>query len=244
MSKSSTDLHWDQRALDEPDEAKVNIADTIQRDLELKFVFSQLPSEGLVLEVGCGNGYVTRQLRERGLRVDAFDQSENMIARARQGGGDFFQASVLDNLLSGYDTILCVRVLINLRNAIEQRQAIRNMTNWLKPGGKLILVEGFADGFIALNKLRRECDLPELTPASINCYSTLAMLMPLIKWSFTISAEFHTGMFDLLTRVVYPSLGEPANFHQQVATIARQFNPTALQHLARVRGFALIKKEN
>ena len=35
MPKSSTDLHWNRRALAEEDEARVNIHDTVQRDLEL-----------------------------------------------------------------------------------------------------------------------------------------------------------------------------------------------------------------
>ena len=40
MSKSTTDLHWNARAATERDETKVNIADTVQRDLELDFVFA------------------------------------------------------------------------------------------------------------------------------------------------------------------------------------------------------------
>lgn len=60
MRKSRTDLHWDQRAITESDEARVNIGDTVQRDLELEFIFSHLPSSGRILEVGCGNGYVTQ----------------------------------------------------------------------------------------------------------------------------------------------------------------------------------------
>ena len=63
--KSNTDRHWNERALAEGDDARVNIHDTVQRDLELDFIFSHLPVDGRVLEVGCGNGYVTRQLRER-----------------------------------------------------------------------------------------------------------------------------------------------------------------------------------
>ena len=73
MDKSNTDRHWNERALTESDDARVNIADTVQRDLELQVIFSQLPAAARVLEVGCGNGYVTRQLRERVRHVDGFD---------------------------------------------------------------------------------------------------------------------------------------------------------------------------
>jgi SAM-dependent methyltransferase len=255
MDKSNTDRHWNERALTESDDARVNIADTVQRDLELQFIFSQLPADARVLEVGCGNGYVTRQLRERVRHVDAFDYAENMVARARANYGEannrFFHASVLDSNAceaGAYDAIVCVRVLINLRDGREQASALDNMARWLKPGGKLILVEGYTDGFGALNELRRKCDLPDLVPAAINFYSSLAEFTPVIERSFTIADEFHTGMFDFLTRVVYPRLvgpdqvGASDDFHLKIDIIAQQYNPAAMQPLARVRGFALIKR--
>jgi SAM-dependent methyltransferase len=147
MNKSNTDRHWNDRALSESDDARVNIADTVQRDLELQFIFSQLPADAQVLEVGCGNGYVTRQLRERVRHVDAFDYAENMVARGRANYGEtnnrFFHGSVLDPQAceaGAYDAAVCVRVLINLRDAGEQETALGNIARWLKPGGKLILV--------------------------------------------------------------------------------------------------------
>ena len=99
MSKSSDRFAWNERALTESDEAKVNIHDTVQRDLELDFVLAHLPPVGRVLEVGCGNGYVTQRIRERTGFVDAFDFSENMIERARAACGEannlFFMAASL-----------------------------------------------------------------------------------------------------------------------------------------------------
>jgi SAM-dependent methyltransferase len=255
MDKSDTDRHWNQRALSESDDARVNIADTVQRDLELEFIFTQLPAEARVLEVGCGNGYVTRQLRERVRHVDGFDYAENMVARARANYGEtntrFFHASVLDPNAceaGAYDAAVCVRVLINLRDAGEQATALGNIARWLKPGGRLILVEGFTDGFDALNQLRRKCELPDLVPAAINFYSSIAELMPVIERSFTVAEEFHTGMFDFLTRVVYPRLVAPDqvggsdDFHRRIDIVARQCNPATMQPLARVRGFTLIKR--
>ena len=255
MSKSDTDRHWNDRALTEGDDARVNIADTVQRDLELQFIFSQLPADARVLEVGCGNGYVTRQLRERVRHVDAFDYAENMVARGRANYGEtnnrFFHASVLDPdacEAGAYDAAVCVRVLINLRDSGEQATALGNIARWLKPGGRLILVEGFTDGFDALNELRRKCELPDLVPAAINFYSSIAELMPVVDRSFTVAEQFHTGMFDFLTRVVYPRLvgpdqvGGSDDFHRKIDVVARQYNPSAMQPLARVRGFTLIKR--
>jgi SAM-dependent methyltransferase len=255
MIKTDTGRHWNERALSEADDAKVNIHDTVQRDLELDFVLSHLPLAGRVLEVGCGNGYVTRQLRERARHVDAFDFAENMVARARAAYGEsnnrFFHGSVLEAATcaaDAYDTAVCVRVLINLREAGEQAIAVDNLARWLKPGGKLILVEGFSDGFVALNQMRRDCDMPELVPARINHYSPMALLWPVIERSFELVDEFHSGMYDFLTRVVYPCVVGPDRvddsdeFRRKIEIVARRFNPRDMKPLARVRGFALIKR--
>jgi SAM-dependent methyltransferase len=255
MPKSSTDLHWNRRALTEEDEARVNIYDTVQRDLELDFVFAHLPESGRVLEVGCGNGYVTRQIRERCAWVDAFDFAENMIERACRSWGErnnrFYHGSVLDPATceaTAYTAAVCVRVLINLQSLAEQVSSLDNIAGWLVPGGKLILIEGFRDGFEALNRLRHDLGLPDIVPAAINYYSYLAGLKPAIDARFEVVDSFHTGMFDFLTRIVYPRLVGPdqvesaGDFHDKIASVARSFNPADTMPLARVRGFALVKR--
>jgi ubiquinone/menaquinone biosynthesis C-methylase UbiE len=255
VPKSSTDLHWDQRALNERNDDKVNIHDTVQRDLELDFVFRHLPADGHVLEIGCGNGYVTQQLRNRARQVDAFDFAENMVNRARTTFGEtnnrFFHGSLLEHntcISEQYDAAICVRVLINLRNFDEQAAGLRNIANWLKPKGKLILVEGFSDGFVSLNRIRGYCEMPDLVPSAINYYSNLPKIREVIDQLFEVFDEFHTGMFDFLTRVVYPRIVGPdriddaGTFHRKIECLARHFNPLEMKDLARVRGFALEKK--
>jgi hypothetical protein len=55
-------------------------------------------------------------------------------------------------------------------------------------------------------------------------------------------------MFDFLTRIVYPRLVGPdqvesaGDFHDKIASVARSFNPADTMPLARVRGFALVKR--
>lgn len=255
MPRSSTDLHWNERAITEKDATLVNFHDIVQRDLELDFVFKHVPAEARVLEVGCGNGYVTQQLRERCKWVDGFDFSENMIGRARATYGEtnnrFFHGSVLEpptNAANAYTCAICVRVLINLQNLEQQRTAVANLADWLSPGGKLILIEGFRDGFDALGRLRRQTGLPDIVPAGINYYSHLDELWPVIVGRFDKVDEFHTGMYDFLTRIVYPCLVGPdriesvGDFHRRIVPIARLFNPSDMAPLARVRGFALVKR--
>jgi SAM-dependent methyltransferase len=255
MQKSTTDQFWNKRAAEVTDQSKVNIDDTVQRDFELRFILEQLSPSMRMLEVGCGNGYVTDQLRQHVAFVDAFDYAENMIERARDRYGEtnnrFFHDSVLDpkQARGPYDVILCVRVLINLRNLTEQVQAVSNLGELLRPGGRLILIEGYREGFDELNGLRTAIGLPPAHPAAINYYSRLSDLMPHILSSFAVEATFNTGVFDFLTRVVYPVLEGPENaagpgeFHKKVEPIIHNVRGGELARYARLFGFSLGKRE-
>ena len=254
MTKSTTDLYWNDRAITEQKKESVNIADHVQRDLEIDALLKNIHTEDNLLEVGCGNGFLTNILREHVTFVDAFDYAENMVAQARALYGErnnrFFHDNVLNpsHWSQGYDTIVCVRVLINLRNLEEQAQAVRNMYGALKPHGRLLLFEGYINGFEALNELRLSCGIEKLIPAKINCYSPVEELCRVFEDMFTVQEVFHTGCFDFLTRLVYPALAGsekalgPGEFHNKIHIIAKKYNPVQFAPLARVRGFLLTKR--
>jgi SAM-dependent methyltransferase len=252
--KTPTDVHWNERARNHEDQQKVNIDDLVQRSLENDFIFSQLSPENRVLEVGCGNGHLTQELRNHVGFVDSFDFSENMISMAKENIGEknnrFFVHSVLssDSLDGLYDAVVCVRVLINLANTDEQIESIRNMASWLKPGGKLILIEGYSDGFVELNSLRRKCDLEELKPAAINFYAFLKDIKSVLSENFEILDTWHSGMYDILTRITYPLLigadkaTSPSDFHSKILPLAKHLNPKEFENYARLVGYSLLKK--
>lgn len=249
MSKSSTDRHWNERAVSVQNDLEVNIMDIFQRDLEYDAIGQFLSSEMNVLEVGCGNGFSTERFRALARHVDAFDYAENMIERAKKRIGESNNRFFVDNVLSpehfadAYDTVICVRVLINLRDLSEQHTALRNLQRVVRPGGLLIVAEGFLEGFAELNRLRHEVGLPDLIPASINFYARIAETLSAIKPEFSLENEFHLGAYDYLTRVVYPAVisPEPARhnteFSERCAALARAYNPPALQQFSRMRGF-------
>jgi SAM-dependent methyltransferase len=252
--KTSTDRYWNDRAVTEPDLAKVNMPDTVQRDLELKFVLKHLWSTAIMVEIGCGNGYASQQLRSRVSYVDGFDYAENMIARARRAYGEtnnrFFHDDVLDpkNTKPSYDIALCVRVLMNLRNLDEQKTAIGNIAKMLCPGGRLILIEGFRDGFDALTGFREMIGLPPVVPAKHNFYSYLADVMPSLNEQFLIEQMWHTGLYDFLTRIVFPCLvgaenaTEPGDFHCKIEPIVQASDVPEMARFARVHGFVLARR--
>jgi SAM-dependent methyltransferase len=251
--KSATDEYWSQRAATEADDAKVNMHDTVQRDHELQFVFRHLWSSARMIEIGCGNGYVTQQLRARVAHVDAFDYSENMVKRARSTYGEANNRFFLDNVLEPrktkgpYDAALCVRVLINLRSLEDQKMAIRNISKMLRSGGRLILVEGFRDGFDAINGFRKTIGLSPAIPGA-RMYSYLSELLPTINEHFTVERRWHTGLYDFLTRVVFPQLvgaenaTVPGEFHCKIEPIVRANDEPELARFARVHGFVLARQ--
>jgi SAM-dependent methyltransferase len=249
--KSQTDLHWGRRAASVESDAEVNIMDVFQRDLEYDHVCSYLEKSMRVLEVGCGNGFSTNRFRPLVHHIDAFDYSEEMIERARAAFGETNNRFIHDNVLAPrhlqgpYDTIICVRVLINLRDLDEQRLAVRNLIPLLARGGQLILVEGFTDGFASLTGLRANVGLPPVDPASINFYSAVRDLLPDLERALELVGEFHLGAYDYLTRVVYPLMIQPeapkhnTEFSERSSALARAHNPDCLKEFSRVRGFVL-----
>jgi SAM-dependent methyltransferase len=250
--KSSTDAHWDARARAVDSSAAVNIDDVYQRELELEFVCGVLGAGQRVLEVGCGNGFNTVRFRELVESVDAFDYSGDMIARANRDHPDprvrYYEASVLDPAAAQpgtFDVVICIRTLINLADLAEQRAALENMFSWLRPAGLLVLVEGFRDGFEALNELRTELGLPPLQPASINTYTAVADLQDIMRRRAEMEAEFHSGTWDILTRVTLPFVAGPEQatgvgpFHPGLLELARRLGNERTERFARLRGWAL-----
>lgn len=250
--KSATDLFWNSRAQSTGFE-QANIDDLVQRSLENDFMLGELNSAMSVLEVGCGNGYLTQEIRKRVSRVTSFDYSEEMIAVAKEVCGEennsFFVGSVLDPDVvdEQFDALLCVRVLINLNSTEEQKQAIENMAKWVKPGGRLILVEGYQDGFDSLSELRNQIGLSPVEPAKINCYSMFETLRSVVDEYFHITNDWNSGFYDVMTRVAYPLLvGEenvsgPADFHSDVQPLLRALNGNVFSKYARLHGISAIR---
>lgn len=252
-TRSETDVHWNDRAVKEREVVHVNIADINQRELEFEAIRPFLNPEMEVLEVGCGNGYSTDRFRAQVRHVDAFDYAENMIAAALERYGEsnnrFFKDDVLNPVhwRDRYDTVICIRVLINLRNLDEQKQAITNMLEVLRPGGRFILVEGYREGFEALTEVRVQCGLAPVQPARINFYSSQADLLPTIETQCTLEEKFHLGAYDYLTRIVYPLITPPeevthnTSFSEKAAVLARAFNDDCFSRFSRLHGLIFTK---
>lgn len=228
--------------------------DVFQRELEFDQICTELKADMNVLEVGCGNGYSTARFRSLVGHVDAFDKSAEMIERARRTFGEVNNRFFEDDILSPravkaeYDCVICVRVLINLPDTAAQKLALANIARRVRSDGLLLLAEGFREGFKELSDLRAEVGMPPITPSGINHYSSWEDVQSLIASAFEIERTWHLGMYDYLTRVMYPLIVGPenakhnTNFSDASHQLARAFNPEVMSRFSRMRGFVLRKR--
>jgi ubiquinone/menaquinone biosynthesis C-methylase UbiE len=100
-----------------------------------------------VLDIGCGDGSLSRGLLNGGARLTLVDQSQTMLALARSripeemaARVQTIQANFMDAPLAdhSFDLILCVGVLAYVEVA-RRRDFIAKIKALLKPGGSLII---------------------------------------------------------------------------------------------------------
>jgi SAM-dependent methyltransferase len=100
------------------------------------FFDSLPPPRGLTVEIGCGEGRVTRELRTRGYDVLAFDVSETLVALAREADpeGEYAvaDAAALPITDGGVALVVAFNVLHQIANVPE---AIAEVARVLASGG-------------------------------------------------------------------------------------------------------------
>ncbi|TVQ99145.1 MAG: methyltransferase domain-containing protein [Desulfovibrionales bacterium] len=104
-----------------------------------------------ILEVGCGEGYMTTVLAPLGDRLLGIDISKVAVERAQRMHADnprvaFQQADVFTfRPQESYDLITCSEILYYL-NLEQINQAVHGLVTRLTPGGRLLAVDVFASG--------------------------------------------------------------------------------------------------
>jgi SAM-dependent methyltransferase len=123
-------------------------------------VLELLPERGLLLDVGCGEGYLLALARAQrpSLQLVGLDHDERRVAVARQALADEPDLQLLVGDLRGSelpraDMITCLDVLHYMPPA-QQDAALARMAEILAPGGSLLVRDGQADDGLRSAALR------------------------------------------------------------------------------------------
>ncbi|GAB2641866.1 class I SAM-dependent methyltransferase [Nocardioides ginkgobilobae] len=145
-SRDAVDL-WDSEAPTFDDAADHGLRDPAVRQAWRSLLTGLLPHPpARVADLGCGTGTLALLLAEEGHRVDGVDFSSEMVVRAVAKTaaepdvailqGDAFSPPLPP---ATYDVVLTRYVLWALAHPVE---ALRRWVALLRPGGRLVLVEG------------------------------------------------------------------------------------------------------
>ncbi|QQQ76462.1 methyltransferase domain-containing protein [Saccharothrix sp. 6-C] len=135
---------WDDQAATFDEEADHGLRDPAVRQAWADVLLPRLPpAPAAVVDLGCGTGSLTALLAEAGHHACGLDLSERMlaVARAKAPGVDFRRGDAADPPYppGSFDVVLARHVLWALPDpaaALDRWRAL------LKPGGRLVLVEG------------------------------------------------------------------------------------------------------
>jgi 2-polyprenyl-3-methyl-5-hydroxy-6-metoxy-1,4-benzoquinol methylase len=120
----------------------VRVADIKRLNFIIDVLHSKLPEHAEVLDVGCGNGVISRSLGAKGFNVKGIDISEKTIEKARslnQLPNVKFEVVSAEQLVADghrYHAVICSEVLEHLH---DPGKLLRTLHQCLHPNGILIV---------------------------------------------------------------------------------------------------------
>ena len=95
-----------------------------------------LPRDAVVLDLGCGEGYLTYALRQAGYTCVGVDVSQTVVDRARRrfGHDDWF-ATTDEADFAGADLVLALEIIEHVPDPVG---FLRDATRYLRPGGAVV----------------------------------------------------------------------------------------------------------
>lgn len=211
VTEKDIHLFWNNRAA-----LGVNAGsnDVTAKQIEIEAIASYVKDGMRILDFGCGSGVTALELARR-YNVDllGIDYAKEMVNTAQElaaglqtKGNANFQVgdiSTLHTLTERFDIVYSERVLINLKNWEEQRDAIAAITDLLVPGGAYVMCENSIDGLEAINKLRHNIGLDTINPPWHNRYFSDAEIEMLSLPGVTLEEiNYFSSTYYFLSRVV------------------------------------------
>jgi len=148
VSSEQIRQYWDQQADDYDAAPDHGLLDSDVRSGWKDLVRMWLPSrQSLVGDLACGTGTMSVLIAELGHHVRGIDLSDQMVARARAKAAPFGAAITVEQGDAGdppwepasLDVVFARHILWTLP---DPRAALKRWVDLLRPGGRLILIEG------------------------------------------------------------------------------------------------------
>ena len=229
---------WTEQAVEHGVEAEASWTDVRVMEMELRTIVEFLRDGQTVLDVGCANGFSTLQFaRHKRVSITGVDYIPEMISHANVAlnavSGDLAgtasfavgDATALQFADNQFDTVVVIRVLINLGDWERQLVGLRECVRVLRPGGTLLLSEATVQGWTRLNDLRGEWGMPPIKMPEFNNYldqdrvtDALRPACELIEIN-NFASSYYVG-----TRVLKPLLGQITGRQAEVPNPLSELN--------------------
>jgi len=198
---------------------------------EIELIRKNLSPGIKILDAGCGEGEGSLMYSLiPDVVVHGVDFSETRLKKAAErlkdrpnvklSKVDFLGQYVLDH---DYDAVISQRFLINLMEWELQKKVLLNLMDIIKPGGKLLMLEGSSQGVNELNTFRAAWGLDAIPVKWHNLFFDDIALQTFMEGNgYTLVQHAGLGSYFLLTRGVRPILDQNLNwdsaFNQRAAS--------------------------
>jgi SAM-dependent methyltransferase len=217
MSLEEIRRHWEDagKAFPEDSLSTATTRDPYLGRLEEDNILEGLRDSERVLEVGVGDGGHTVAYAQVAASFVGVDVAESLLDVARrrlaEAGNDNVELHAMSVLeveqafgSESFEAVVSQRCLINLPDWEHQVEGLRQLAAVLRPGGLLLLTEGFDDGIDGLNNVRTELGLGAIRTVDYNCnFRRAAFEHAVARW-FDIVELRDYGLYLLLSRVFHP----------------------------------------
>jgi len=189
--------------------------------VEIELIKQRIASNSKILDAGCGEGEGTLAYSSiPGIKVHAADLSETRIKKAAERlkkcnnvilkKVDFLGQYCLDD---DYDSVISQRFLTNLVGWELQKKVLLKLMAMLKPGGRLLMLEGSKQGAESLNKLRAVLGLEPIPVKWHNVFFDDDALLDFM-WQnhYELVEEDGLGAYFFLTRGIRPCFDKELNW--------------------------------
>lgn len=229
---------WSERAKQYGTDPRANTNDIWLREIEIRYIDGAIkecaPAD--VLDFGCANGFTSARLARLNpnARITGIDMNADMIAvgqkHARDNKIETLDFQCIDILSAElgktFDFIFAVRVFQNIQSAELQKKAADVLASLLRPGGTILYIESYVDGYTRLNNDRVAIGLP---PLPIHPHLTLltdafdnhvGSKLKLVRRDAVSSSYYYS------TRLLYSQIahlsGEAIDYNHPIHQVAAQ----------------------